>query len=185
MCRSLQQQVLDYVLLLALSFLGLSFPNTLIRPIFQLISFLLIWNHTLLASFWRVPLLGDFIYEKEYPVRLCSVSVDGTKTDPVQSVPFCFICKYCYSIRNAPRPLLQKKLNYEFYQVFKQIYLTLTLYFEAVTTIMLGILGFPVSPDLYNSFGVLLICFHDLISGSKLFSKLDFAQNWNATDFLS
>ena len=45
----------------------------------------------------------------------------------------------------------------------KQLYPTLTFYFEAVTTIMLGILGFPVSADLYNSFDTLLICFHDLM----------------------
>ena len=41
---------------------------------------------------------------------------------------------------------------------------TFTLYFEAVITTMFGILGFPVSPDIYNSFHILLICFHDLIN---------------------
>ena len=40
----------------------------------------------------------------------------------------------------------------------------LTLYFEAVTTIMSRILGFSVSPDLYNSFDTLFICFHDLMN---------------------
>ena len=43
------------------------------------------------------------------------------------------------------------------------MYLTLTLYSEAVTTIMLKISGFPVSADLYNSFDTLVICFHDLM----------------------
>ena len=63
------------------------------------------------------------------------------------------------------------------------MYLTLRLYFEAVITTMLAILGFPVSADLYNSFDILLICFHDLIN--KLFSKLDFVKNWNSIKFLS
>ena len=40
----------------------------------------------------------------------------------------------------------------------------LMLYFEAVTTIMLGILDFSVSADLYNSFDTLLLCFHDLMN---------------------
>ena len=67
----------------------------------------------------------------------------------------------------------------------KTMYPTLTFYFEAVTTIMPGTLGFPVSPDLYNSFETLLICFHDLINEcNKLFSKLDFAENWNSVEFL-
>ena len=67
------------------------------------------------------------------------------------------------------------------------MYLTLTLYFETVTTMMLGILAFPVSPNLYNSFDTLLICFHELNKnkGSKLFSKIVFAQNWNSLEFLS
>ena len=37
------------------------------------------------------------------------------------------------------------------------------LCFEAVTTIILGLLGFPVSPDLYNSFDTSHICFNDLM----------------------
>ena len=37
----------------------------------------------------------------------------------------------------------------------------LTLYFEAITVIILGILGFPVFPDLHHLFDTLLICFHD------------------------
>ena len=37
------------------------------------------------------------------------------------------------------------------------MYLTLRLNFEAVTNLMSGILSFPVSPDLYNSFDTLLI----------------------------
>ena len=48
-----------------------------------------------------------------------------------------------------------------------KMYLTFTLYFEAVTIIMLGILGFPVSSDLYNSFDTLLICFHNLMNKWK------------------
>ena len=36
-----------------------------------------------------------------------------------------------------------------FYRVSQKMYLTLTLYFETVTTLMLGILGFPVSANLY------------------------------------
>ena len=45
-----------------------------------------------------------------------------------------------------------------------KLYLTLTLYFEAVTTLMLGISGFPVSPYLYDSFDTLLICFDDMMN---------------------
>ena len=45
-----------------------------------------------------------------------------------------------------------------------KIYLVLTLYFEAVTTIITGILGFLVFPDLYNLFETLLICFHGLMN---------------------
>ena len=63
----------------------------------------------------------------------------------------------------------------------KKLYLTLTLYFEGVTPIILRILGFPVSQDMHNSFDALLICFQVL---SKLFSKLDFAQNWYSIEFL-
>ena len=37
------------------------------------------------------------------------------------------------------------------------------LYFEAVTTIMSGPLGF-FSSDLHNSFDTLLICFYDLMN---------------------
>ena len=43
-----------------------------------------------------------------------------------------------------------------YYRVSQKIYLTLMLYFEAVTTIMVGILGLTASPDLYNSFNSLL-----------------------------
>ena len=43
-----------------------------------------------------------------------------------------------------------------YYRVSQKMYLTLMLYFEAVTTIMTGILGFTASPDLYNSFNTLL-----------------------------
>ena len=56
----------------------------------------------------------------------------------------------------------------------------LTLYFEAVTAIMVGVLGFPVSPYLYNSFDIFYAFMTWLISGSELFFKLDFAQNWNS-----
>ena len=33
---------------------------------------------------------------------------------------------------------------------------------------MLRILGFPVSPDLYNSFGTLLMYFHDLMNNAAI-----------------
>ena len=46
----------------------------------------------------------------------------------------------------------------------KKMYLTSTFYFEAVSTTMSGIIGFLVSPNLYNSFDSLLICFHELMS---------------------
>ena len=46
----------------------------------------------------------------------------------------------------------------------KKVYLTLKLYFEAVTIMMLGISGFPASLDLYNSFDTLLVCLHDLMN---------------------
>ena len=39
------------------------------------------------------------------------------------------------------------------------MYLILTLYFEELTAIVSGLLGFSVSPDLYNSCETLLICF--------------------------
>ena len=45
-----------------------------------------------------------------------------------------------------------------------KMYLALTFYFEEVTTIMLGILGFHVSPYLYNSFVTSVFCFHDLMN---------------------
>ena len=48
------------------------------------------------------------------------------------------------------------KQKYEYTMCPKKMYLTLTLYFEAVTTIMLRTSGFPVSLDLYNSFICLL-----------------------------
>ena len=41
--------------------------------------------------------------------------------------------------------------------------LTLTLDFNAVTTMMPETLGFPVSVDLYNLFDTLFICFQDLM----------------------
>ena len=46
----------------------------------------------------------------------------------------------------------------------KKMYLTFTLNFEAVTTLMSGILVFLVFPDLYNSFDTLPICFHGLMN---------------------
>ena len=49
---------------------------------------------------------------------------------------------------------LLKSVSY--YRVSQKIYLTLVLYFEIVTTIMVGILGLTASPDLYNSFNTLL-----------------------------
>ena len=66
----------------------------------------------------------------------------------------------------------------------------LTLYFEAVTTMSLGILGFHVSPYLCNSFDTILITLsafvtYESTSGSKLYSKLDFAQNWNSIEFFT
>ena len=39
----------------------------------------------------------------------------------------------------------------------KKMLLTLTFYFEAVTTIMSSILGLPAFLDMYNSFDYLLI----------------------------
>ena len=62
--------------------------------------------------------------------------------------------------------------------VSQKMYLTLTLYFKAVITMMLEILGCPVSPDLCNSFDTSLICFHDPMNKwYKLLSKFDFAKN--------
>ena len=46
----------------------------------------------------------------------------------------------------------------------RKIPLTVTPYFEALTTITVGILAFPVSPDLYNSVYTLPICFNDLMN---------------------
>ena len=46
----------------------------------------------------------------------------------------------------------------------KKLYLTLTHYFEAMTTIMLVIISFSVSPYIRNSFDTLFICFHDLMN---------------------
>ena len=46
----------------------------------------------------------------------------------------------------------------------RKMHLTLMLYFEAVTTIVSGLLRFSVSPDLYNSFDTLLISFHDFMN---------------------
>ena len=60
----------------------------------------------------------------------------------------------------------------------KNMYLTLTLYLEAMTTIMLGILSFPVFLDLYNSFEILLICFHYLLTGEAKCSRRLFLV-WN------
>ena len=44
------------------------------------------------------------------PVQPCSTSASGTKVDPVQSIPFCFTCKHCYPVRNAPRPSLDNRM---------------------------------------------------------------------------
>ena len=44
------------------------------------------------------------------------------------------------------------------------LYLALTLNFGTLNTLMSGVLGFPVSMDLYNSFDTLLISFHGLLS---------------------
>ena len=44
------------------------------------------------------------------------------------------------------------------------MYITLTLCFEAVTTMIVGILGFPDSPDLCNLFDALLIYSNDLMN---------------------
>ena len=44
----------------------------------------------------------------------------------------------------------------------KKLYLILMLYFEAVATIMLGILGYSVSLDLYNPFDTFLSAFMNL-----------------------
>ena len=52
--------------------------------------------------------------------------------------------------------------------MFQKMYLTLTLYFESVTTVMSRMLGFHVSPDLNNSFGTLFTCFHDLMNKCRL-----------------
>ena len=45
----------------------------------------------------------------------------------------------------------------------KKMYLTLTLCFEIVITLMLGILSLPFSPYMHDSFDTLLICFHGLM----------------------
>ena len=37
-------------------------------------------------------------------------SAGGTKMDPVQSVPFCFTCKRCNPIRNAPKSGFDNKM---------------------------------------------------------------------------
>ena len=61
------------------------------------------------------------------------------------------------------------------------MYLTLTFYFEVVTTIMIEILGFPVSQHLYNSFDTLLICLYDRMNmWQQVIFQLDFAENWNS-----
>ena len=53
------------------------------------------------------------------------------------------------------------------YRVYEKMDLTLTLNFEAVTTLMSGMLGFLVSPDMYNSFVTLLVYFHSLMNKWK------------------
>ena len=45
-----------------------------------------------------------------------------------------------------------------------KMYLVLTLNFEPVTTLMSEILGFAVSPDLYDSFDTLPICCHGIMN---------------------
>ena len=68
----------------------------------------------------------------------------------------------------------------------QEMYMTLTLNFERVTTLMSGSVGFFVSPNLYNSFDTLLICFHGLMNKwQQVFSKLAFFQNCNSAEFLS
>ena len=63
------------------------------------------------------------------------------------------------------------------------MYLTLAFKFEAVTTLMSGIIGFPVTPGLYNSFDTLFVCFNGLTNKWKqdifqtwFFSKLEFVR---------
>ena len=52
------------------------------------------------------------------------------------------------------------------YRVSKKIVPNLVALFRNIDyhTLMSGILSFRVSPDLYNSFDILLICFHDLMN---------------------
>ena len=61
---------------------------------------------------------------------------------------------------------IKEYFNFEgnIYRLPEKMYLTLTPYFEVVSTIMSVILGFPSVLDLYNSFDTLLICFHDLMN---------------------
>ena len=39
-----------------------------------------------------------------------SASAGNTKMNPVQSVPFCFTCKHCNPIRNAPKPCFDNRI---------------------------------------------------------------------------
>ena len=55
-------------------------------------------------------------------------------------------------------------VHYCIYRVSPKTNLTLTLYFEAMTIKMLKSLGLLVSLDLYNSFDILLVCFHELMN---------------------
>ena len=49
---------------------------------------------------------------------------------------------------------------------------------------MSGTLGFPVSPDLHNSFDTLLIFFHGLLNEcQRSIFQLSFSQNVNSKEF--
>ena len=50
------------------------------------------------------------------------------------------------------------------YRISQKMFLILTLHLETATTMMVGILGFPICSDLYNSFDTLITCFHDLMN---------------------
>ena len=76
----------------------------------------------------------------------------------IQSSTFILINYY------APNKQVQQCDSQIVYWVSQKMYLTLTLNFEAVTTLMSGILGNPVSLDLYNPFHTLFICFHGLMN---------------------
>ena len=59
---------------------------------------------------------------------------------------------------------IKDNMNFVSGRVSQKNYLTLSLNFEAVTTLMSGSLGFPVSPDLYDSFDTLHVCFHGVMN---------------------